>query len=205
MIYRKALVWFSNTNFYSNIILKFIPFIRFSFYYTPFRGNQYNIAYSLIRKGDFIVCKDSKKATAILIGGEWTHAVLFLGKKYDGAEYECAEMTHHNYTKSDFFDICKESSEIAIFRCDDFDNSYVDKLVEKCKTFVDCLYDVGFQLGIRALYCSELIYQSDYERRLKVNLEDLRSLGQKYISPSGLAKAENVTCIFRSKFVKPRY
>lgn len=205
MMTRRLLIWFSNTNLYSNIILKFIPFIRFSLYYTPLRGNQYNEAYYILKAGDFIVCRDSKKLTAILIGGDWTHAVLCLGKKYEGAEFECAEMTHHDFTKSDFFDIAKESSDFAIYRCDDFDKEYVPKIVEKCKTFEVAKCDVGFELGVRALYCSELVYQSDFEHRAQFNLADLRSLGQKYISPTGLTKAPNVRCVYDSRNTKPRY
>lgn len=205
MLYRKFLIWLTNTQIYSDFLLKVIPYIRFSLYYTPFRGNQYNAAYELIKKGDFIVCKDDKKLTTMLIGGDWSHAVMFLGKKEQGADYECAEFTHHNYTKSDFFDICKESSRIAIYRCDDFDVYYIDKVIEECKKYENVPYDVGFVLGIRALYCSELIFQSDFEHRAKFNLDDIKGLGQKYISPTGLTKASNVRLIYDSAETTPRY
>lgn len=174
-------------------------------YYTPFRGNKYNEAYSLIQAGDFIVCRDSVKATTLLIGGEWGHAALFMGKVTEGARYEVAEMTHHNFTKSDFFDVCKESSDIAIFRCVDFDHEYIREMLNKCKSFQDAKYDVGFELGVRALYCSELVYQADFERRLKVNLADIKGLGRQYISPVGLAKATNVVCVYDSRKTQNRY
>lgn len=199
---KKLLVWFSNTKIYSEIVLKIIPFIRFSLYYTSLRGNVYKEAYKLIKKGDIIVAKDDKKLTALLIGGEWTHASLFMGKDND---YEVAEMTHHHYTKSDFFDVAKESTAFAIFRCTDFDAEYIDKMIDKCKTFENAKYDVGFELGVKALYCSELIYQSDYERRLKVNLDDLHALGRKYISPTGLSKGLNLELVYDSRKTKNRY
>lgn len=173
---------------------------------TPTRGNQYNAAYKVIKRGDFILTKDKNKATAVLIGGDWAHAVQFLGKVSDGEEYECAEMTHHNYTKSDFFDVVKESSSFAIFRCVDFDEEYCKKMRDFCKTnFSSAVYDKGFEMGIRALYCSELIYQADYERRLQVDLTDLRALGRQYISPTGLSLGKNVVCIFSSEKLEPRY
>lgn len=205
MIYRKILIWFTNTKIYSDLLLKIIPYIRISSYYTPFRGNQYNEAYEIVRKGDIIVCRDDKKLTTILIGDEWTHAALFLGKKEEGADYECAEMTHHNYTKSDFFDLCKESSRIAIYRPINIDSDYVDKMVEMCKSFSHALYDVGFEIGVRALYCSELIYQSDYLRKIRFNLEDIRSLGREYISPTGLTKSPDLALFYDSGKTKPRY
>lgn len=204
MFYRKFLIWLTNTQIYSDFLLKVIPYIRFSLYYTSLRGNQYNEAYNIIKAGDFIVCRDSKKLTTILIGGEWTHAALFLGKISDDEEYECAEMSHTSFTKSDFFDVAKESTDFAIFRCLDYDEVYIKEIVKKCKSFEGTPYDVGFDLGIKALYCSELVYQSDFEKRLKVNLDDIRGLGRKYISPSGLAKALNVECIYESKQTKPR-
>lgn len=205
MIYRKFLIWLTNAQIYSDFLFKVIPFVRFSLYYTPFRGNQYNKAYELIQKGDFIVCKDDKKLSTMIIGGDWSHAALFLGKKEEGADYECAEMTHMNYTKSDFFDLCKESSRLAIYRCNDFDENYIGKVVEECKKYEGVPYDIGFVLGIRALYCSELIFQSDFEHRAKFNLDDIKGLGQKYISPTGLTKAVNVRLIYDSAETTPRH
>jgi len=57
-------------------------------------------------------------------------------------------------------------------------------------------------MGVKALYCSELVYQSDFERRLDVNLEDLAGLGRKYISPDGLYKAKNVRVVWDSDEVE---
>lgn len=204
-MFKKLLIWFSNTKIYSDLVLKVVPFIRFSMYYTSLRGNVYNEAYALLQAGDYIVAKDDKKLTAVLIGGEWTHASLFMGKVTDGARYECAEMTHHNFTKSDFFDVCKESTEFAIFRCKDYDPEYIKEMLNKCKSFEQVPYDVGFELGVRALYCSELVYQADFEHRLKISLEDVHGLGRQYISPTGLSKAENVECIYDSRKATNRY
>ena len=202
---KKILIWLTNTKAFSALLLKIIPYIRFSVYYTPFRGNKYNDAYKLIKRGDYIVMRDAAKATTLLIGGDWGHAGMFMGKVTEGARYEVAEMTHHNYTKSDFFDICKESSDIAIFRCKDFTPEYIDEMLNKCKSFEDAQYDVGFEMGVRALYCSELVYQADFERRLQVNLADLHALGRQYISPVGLSKALNVECIYDSRKYENRY
>jgi len=199
-----------DTKFYSNIVLKIIPYIRFTMYYTSFRGWKYKRGYALLKKGDIIVAKDSKKATAILIPGEWTHAIQCIDKGPD-VEWECSEMTHYNYTKSAFFDICKESEHVAIYRCTKYDDQYIDNIVvPTCKAFHAAVYDPQFKdaqeganqamsLGIPALYCSELVYQSDPERRLGASLEDLCELGRPYISPTGLSLADNVVCIWDSR------
>lgn len=201
---KKLLVWLSNTRLYSWMLIHVIPYIRFSMYYPRIRGNIYHDAYELLEVGDYILTKDKHKLTTLLIGGEWTHAALCVGKRVYGDLYEVAEMTHHNYTHSDFFDICKEADEIMIMRCVNFDSKYIRKVVAKCNSFHHATYDTAFKLGVKALYCSELVYQSDFERRLKVNLEDLAGLGRQYISPTGLAQAQNARVIYDSRGQKSK-
>ena len=54
-------------------------------------------------------------------------------------------------------------------------------------------YDIQFEFGIEALYCSELIYHADEERRLDVDLSDVANLGRKYLSPTGLFNGDNIS------------
>jgi len=191
----KILIWFMNTKFYDYVLLHIIPYIRFSMYYTTLRGWKYHQGYKLLKEGDYILTQDKKKLTTLVIGGEFAHAALCVSK--DGI-FEIAEMTHTNYTKSCFFDLCKEADKVTIVRCNDWDAAYIKKVIEKCLSFEDALYDNKFQFGIKSLYCSELVYQSDFEKRLKVSLDDISSIGRKYISPYGLYKAENVEIIWEA-------
>ena len=138
-----------------------------------------------------------------MIGGQFTHAALCIDKLnhsevFDPKLYEVAEMTHTNYTESFFFDICKEADRVVILRCKDFDTTYIQLVIKMCKSFSDRPYDGGFELGVKALYCSELVYQSDYEHRLQVSLEDVAGIGQPYISPTGLYLAKNIQVIYDS-------
>lgn len=184
------------TDFYGWLLLKVVPFVRFTTYYTKFKGWQYHRGYLKLKAGDIILTVDKKKLTSILIPGHFSHAALCISK--DG-EWEVSEMTHKHYTKSCFFDLCKESDEVAIYRCYDWDEEYILKVVEACKSLSDASYDTQFKLGVKALYCSELVYESDVEKRLRVNLEDLVGLGRPYLSPMGLAKAANVVKVWSSK------
>ena len=195
---RRLLVWLTNTSFYSWALTHVIPYIRFSMYYTKIRGAKYWSGRRILQPGDIILGRDNKKLTTLLIGGEFSHAALCVEQQ--DCEYTVAEMTHTDYTKSYFFDICKEADRVVILRCDDFDSEYIKKVVAKCRTFESCKYDTSFELGVRALYCSELVYLSDFERRLDVNLEDLKALGRKYISPDGLYNAKNVTVVWDSEW-----
>lgn len=170
-------------------------------YYTKIRGHQYALGYSKLRPGDIILSVDKKKLTSLLVPGTFTHASFCVYKGPSLAFFEVAEMTHNNFTESYFFDICKEADRVVILRCTDFDREYTKKVVEKCLSLSASQYDVEFNLGIEALYCSELIYQSDFERRLDLNLDDIHSLGTKYISPDGIYKAKNVKVIWDSEEV----
>lgn len=208
---RYLLKFIMNTRLYSWFMRDVIWRFRFSNYYSKFPGWKYIYMYSLLRPGDVIVSSDKYKLTSFLIKGQWDHAAYFLGKS-PGEKYEVAEMVHTGYRKSMFFDICKEAETVAIYRCESFDETYVAEMNKICKTFESYLYDIYFNFEltdvIKSLYCSELIYKLDYEKRMQVSLEDLAGLGQQYISPDGLTKgltmklvahSENLFCQFQSK------
>ena len=193
---KKLLVWLMNTEFFEWLLKNVIPYIRFTTYYTSLRGAKYHEGYDKLKPGHIILTIDKKKLTSLLIPGSFAHAALCLSKS--GPDYEIAEMTHTDYTKSYFFDICKEADRVVILECLDWDHRYVRAVIDKCLEFEDAVYDVKFGFGVKALYCSELVYQSDFERRLDVNLEDLAGLGREYISPDGLYKAKNVRVVWDS-------
>lgn len=192
---RKLLLLLMQTKAWSFLLAKVVPFVRFTMYYTDFPGYKFHEAYELLQPGDYLVSIDRKKLTTLLIGGEWTHAAMCVSKD---KRFEIAEMTHKGFTKSTLFDFCKESDRIAIYRCNDFDADYTSLVVEVCKSFEGVSYDDQFVIGVKALYCSELVYMSDCEGRLEVSLQDLAGLGRPYISPTGLAKAKNAVCVYDS-------
>lgn len=180
--------------FMKNIIWR----IRISNYYSDFKGSQYTEAYGKIHEGDIVLCIDKKKLSTMLIPGEFSHAALFLGKD---APFEVAEMVHTGYNKAYFFDVCKESDRVVIMRCMMFDPDYIEKVVSSAIGFQHSTYDIAFSMGIESLYCSELVYQADFERRLKLDLSDLAGLGVEYISPDGLLYADNCFCVYDSEGV----
>jgi len=200
-IKQKLLLALMQSRVYKWMLINIIPYIRFTTYYTSLRGWQYQRGYKLLKSGDIILAVDRWKLTSHLIPGTFTHAALCVAK---GEEWEVSEMTHENYRQSTFFDICKESDRVVILRCSDWDTEYVQKVIDKCKSFINAQYDVDFDLnGVTALYCSELVYQSDFERRLKVDLSDLAGIGRPYISPDDIWEARNRTLIWDSAF--PNY
>lgn len=156
---------------------------------------MYHQGYDLLKAGDIILTLDKKKLTTLLIGGEFAHAAFCVSKDH---KFECAEMTHCDYTKSTFADVCFHSDRVVILRCPDFDTAYTIQVINKCKSFENAKYDTVFKLKNEFLYCSELIYESDFERRLDLDLSDLAGIGNEYISPTGLFYAKNVEIVWDS-------
>lgn len=194
-MYKKLILWMMQSKPYAWVVLHIIPYIRFTTYYTGFKGVTYHKGYDLLKPGHIILTKDRLKLTSLLIPGEFCHAALCVSKD---EMWEVSEMTHTNYTKSTFFDICKESTRVVILKCLDWDEDYIPKVINTCKSFEDAVYDVQFNLGVKALYCSEMVIESDTEKRLDVSYEDLAGLGREYISPMGIYKAKNVEVVWDS-------
>lgn len=183
------------TEFYSWLLLKIIPYIRMTTYYTSLRGWKYGRGYRLLQTGDILLAVDRKKLTTMLIGGEFTHAAVCVSY---GSEWEVSEMDHLGYVRSKFFDIAKEADRVVIMRCEDFDAAYTQAFAAECKSFDGALYNVTFDLslGVKELYCSELVYKSDFENRIKVTLDQL--LGRQYVSPTAYYHATNLKVVWDS-------
>lgn len=194
---KKVLLWFMQTNFYNWLLKNVIPYIRFTTYYADFDGHKYEQARAIVSPCDYILTTDDLKLTSILIPGVVDHAALVI----TGHE-EIAQMTHHDFTIDTLFDICKESTRIIVMRCVDIyeDHAYKVKMGIKVQRFKGAKYDRQFTLGIGALYCSELVYQADYEHRIECDLTDLAGLGRPYISPTGLLIAKNCKCVYDSDY-----
>lgn len=214
---RKFLTWLTGTRFWSWLLLKELPFIRFSMYYTKINGFQFWEAWRLLQPGDIILCVDNNKGTTKIEreiseflhkNFQFSHAVFYLGiSKEPGCGIynrpETAEMDHMGMVFRHFFDACKESDRVVAIRCNDYDELYINKMIEWVYKNKDASYDVTFTLGVKELYCSELIYQADMaagngKPRMDFDLSDVHGLGCEYISPDGLLAAKNITVIYDS-------
>jgi len=201
---RKILMRLTNTRLYRYLLKRVLPFIRLSTQLNPIRGHQYHDGYNRLRPGHIILTVDKAKLTSLLIPGTMSHAALCVNKKPGGPEI--AEMTHTDFTYSDFFDLCKEGSRVVIMECVAWDTKYIEELIDAAHSLKDSKYDMEFLLGVEALYCSELIYMADQVAsfrlgelpRLQVDLSDLVGLGQPYLSPDGLLFSKNCWCVWDS-------
>ena len=192
----KIILWLMQTKLYKYLLKYVLPFIRFTTYYTSFKGTKYHVGYNKLEPADILVTVDRKKLTTLLIGGEFSHAAFCVSKDQ---VFEVAEMTHEDFKKSCFFDICKESDRVVILRCPLWDDEYKRQVIDRCRTLEKSTYDVQFDLGIKSLYCSELIYHSDFMKTLELNLDDLAGLGKPYISPEGVYKCKRLKVVWDSQ------
>ena len=194
-LYRKFVRWIMQTALYRYLLKHVIPYIRFTTYYTNLRGIKYHQLYNVLKPGDVILTIDKKKLTTLLIPGEFSHAAMCVSLD---EKWEISEMTHTDYTKSTFFDICKESDRVVIMRCKECADDDIAQAIKKCKSLEGAKYDTEFTLGIHALYCSELVYQSYGNNLLQADLSDFVGLGRLYISPVGLYHAGNLCTVIDS-------
>lgn len=196
---RRLLIRVMNWSLYTWFLRDVFPYIRYSLYYTKLRGRDYQRGYDILRPGDILLTRDDHKLSTLCIPGRYPHASLCVGRVDRGDDYEVAEMLATGFTKSNFFDLCHEADHVLILRCGDWDADYRAKVVEKCKTFADSPYDFQFTFGARALYCSELVYQADFERRLKVTTADVLGLGiVEYVAPQDILDAPNTYVVWDS-------
>lgn len=149
-----------------------------------------NLILTNMKPGDMILSKRAFYLTNLLIGGKYSHGAVVL-------EYnQIAEMTASNFEVVDINKFCEGATSIALLRFKNYDDLYGNKVAAMALSFADAKYDTDFKLGVEALYCSELCYQSDFERRMKADLTDLVGMGRAYISPVGVYEADGLELIY---------
>ena len=196
---RRILIRLMNWSLYIWVLKDVIPSIRFSLHHTRMIGRQYREGYSLLQPGDIILSRNDRALTTFCIPGYWTHALLCVGHVHRGDAYEVAEMVGTGFVKSDFFDTCHQADHVIILRCPQWDWEYRAKVIRVCKGYDGLPYDFVFTFGTRALYCSELIYQADFEHRLHVTTADMMGLGiVEYVSAQDIREACNVDVVWDS-------
>lgn len=190
---------------YKYIITKVMPFARFSVSYSEIRGWKYKRGYDLLKPGHILLSVDRHKLNSIVIPGTFSHAALCVDK---GSEWEVSEMTHKHYTKSTFYDICSEADRVVILECSDFDESYIAGMIELCKRWTHIKYDIRFEPGTKNLYCSELIYEADFERRIRFKGEQAELIRSPIfdvfvIPPDDFLAAHNMHVVWDSDAEQP--
>jgi hypothetical protein len=208
------LFWLTGTKIYLWCMKYVMPYIRFSFYYALPENKHFKQwgalerrGYRHLQPGDLIFTVDNKKLSTIIITSATknvantnpyfmpSHIALCVDK---GSEFEIAEMTHLDYTKSTWEDVTRASTRVVIARVKDWDEKYINNtIIPMAKSFKNKKYDDRFEMGEASLACSELPYFADLERKAQVDLSPV--VGDKpYITPVGWILGKNVEIIWDS-------
>jgi hypothetical protein len=191
-----------HSSLYRWVLVKVLPYFRFTTYYPKSNGFQYHIIESALIPGSLLFIKDNAKLAGKLIPGDWDHVAICVGKNIFGFVF--AEMVVDGFRFSHLFDIMKECDHAAVKLCPDFwnDENYPSDFINRVIAFRHAKYDIGFTLGVKELYCSELVYAADTEKRIKYDLEDLAGIGKPYISPQGLFDAANLVKLIDTREIE---
>lgn len=167
-------------------VIKFVvPKVRFTV--TPPRMNsgQYSAFEQSIQPGDLVFSVDRAKLSTVLIGGSWAHVgIVDSDKMIVEAHFPKSRRIHPA-------EFCFTSDVVALARPE---STWVaEKLARRAKNLIGYPYDTFFQEGDRALYCSELVKQADYENELGFSPDaDAGYDRTKIIKPDDLYMAENI-------------
>lgn len=185
----RFLIWLMGTWLYRFMLRYVVPEI--TVFHAP--GPAWDIRDKIrkeMRPGDMLLSKSRFKFTNLIIGGNFSHGAVVLEPD------RIAEMSAKDFDVVDVDHFCKDTTRIALLRFKDHDHVYGQKVAEFALTLSNRLYDVRFTLGLKALYCSELCYQADYEQRMRADLSDLVGMGRPYISPDGIFAAPGLEVVY---------
>lgn len=185
----KFLIWLMSTKLYRFFLRYILPNIKFLHAPGPNWDAKQKLR-ELMQPGDIMISKDTYALTNLIIGGKFSHGSVVTGKD------TIAQMTANDFDVVDVNEFSEGCTRIALLRIKDLDGGYGEKVSLFAMTLSDRRYDVRFTLGVEALYCSELCYQSDYEHRMEADLTDLVGMGRPYISPDGLYDAHGLEIIY---------
>lgn len=182
----KIKLWILQSSLWRFFITQVLWRFRFSNGYGKYDGAQFEALRAKLNRGDILFSSDRHKLVSYLIPGEVSHAAIYVNSV-------CViEATHLGVQVTTLFDFCKESDLVIAGRCINFDEDYTESFIANARELIGKPYDASLSLGTEALYCSELIYQADRQKRIKYNLKDLVGLGRPYISPQGLLESTNI-------------
>lgn len=188
----KFILWLMKSRAYRFFLKYIIPNLTF---FTATGPNYFfkERVRGKMKPGDVLLSKSSGHLTNVLIGGTYSHAALVV------APNRIAEMTANGFDIVDVDKFCKQSTRICLLRLKDGDEAYGILMSYKALEFANAEYDLDFTLGVETLYCSELCYQSDFEKRFQCDLTDLAGIGRPYISPVGLYQAKGLEIVLEWK------
>lgn len=115
----------------------------------------------IIKKGDILVSRIYDLMNNVFIPGKFDHVAIYAG---NGWILETrGEPVNFKILKKMFY------SDNVILLSSNLDDEYRDKMIAEGEKYLTLPYDYQFRMDIKTgVYCSELVYYCDYEKRLKI-------------------------------------
>lgn len=146
-----------------------------------------------MKPGDILISKSTYRLTNLIIGGKFSHGAVVVAKN------KIAEMTANDFDVVGMDHFALGCTRIALLRFKDPPANYGQRVARKAMAYANKKYDAQFTLGVEALYCSELAYQSDFLHKMQADLSDLVGMGRPYISPDGIYSAPGLKIVYEWK------
>lgn len=143
-------------------------------------------------RGIVIGSRDPSKLSGKLIPGDVDHVGIL----------DCGyviEAVAEGVVKTTLEEFISRSEGVILCYGYKWDKEYRNNIANIANTFIGIGYDRKFKFGTEALYCSELVFESDIEGRCSYDSSDLAGIGRDYISPIGIVEAVGMTRIYDSR------
>lgn len=206
-IARKTLLWATQTDAYKYFLKNILPKMQFrkkkySKEFLHFKHLQLvtalNERFRDIRyaQGVVISTRDSSKISGLLVPTDLDHTAIISHWNEKESDFEIIQALGEGVVTSLLRELCTSCEGFVAHIGEDWDYDYTKLMVEKAKTFIGKPYDGSFQFGIEALYCSEIVYLADFEKRVRYDTSDFAGIGQQYISPKGITEGVGMIKLF---------
>lgn len=150
-------------------------------------------------KGIIISSRDPSKVTGLLIPTDIDHSAVIVGYFTELRDFGVIEAVASGVRLVSLRDFIRTSEAVTCHVGEGWDNYYRRMVTITALLFRGKPYDRKFKFGAESLYCSEISYECDVEKRCKYNLDDFAGIGREYISPKGITEAVGMVKIFDSE------
>jgi hypothetical protein len=212
-MYRKFVLWMLETKGFNLFVKNILPKL---FWRTPKlpKNPEVEMIYDKFIKaleqrfrsaenyrGIIMSCRDPSKVTGLLIPTDIDHSAVLIGYSYALRDYAIIEAVSGGVRVISLREFIRTAEAITAHVGESWDHVYRKKVSELAASYLGRPYDRKYQFGTEELYCSEISFDADFEKRCKYNLDDFAGIGREYISPKGITEAVGMVKIFDSEIM----
>jgi len=162
----------------SNIKIPFINTLKVN-------DKQLAILKKALANGDFLFTRRDYFLKNLVVPGRYHHVGF-----WDKERQVVIEMQNEGYEETQLEDFLARYTEVVVSKCEKFDVSYRTKFVGNLRSYSSKEYDSNFSYNTKNMYCSEMGFQADQDRRMEYIPEKI--LWKTVIVPYGMFKSKHM-------------